>query len=266
MDSAYGLSCIFVDRFYWGSEVAYNFNLTGNATQETVVLNSSSPNSYCYLMFYELSSTGTFTLDTTGGATDSASSTSLAGVALTLSSSSDFIAQAFRFTAGYSTSISTPYTQAGSGSGPAYGRFVYTTNATSGAAPILTDNRSAIAAVGAIAISTHSAGGAPQASIPVCTPGTGTYYNTQSVSCTNPGSAPALCYTTNGTTPATNGLSGCTTGTVVSGTISVTPTSGGTVLKVVAGGTGFLDSLVVSNTYTLPVATTPAGTPATCPS
>src|SRR2546430_702804 len=134
---------------------AYNFNLTGNATQETVVLNSSSPNSYCYLMFYELSSTGTFTLDTTGGATDSTSSTSLAGVALTLSSSSDFIAQAFRFTAGYSTSISTPYTQAGSGSGPAYGRFVYTTNATSGAAPILTDNRSAIAAVGAIAISTH---------------------------------------------------------------------------------------------------------------
>src|SRR5256885_6364266 len=43
----------------------------------------------------------------------------------------------------------------------------------------------------------------------------------------------------------------------------LTPTSGGTVLKVVAGGTGFLDSLVVSNTYTLPVASTPVCTPGT---
>jgi hypothetical protein len=45
---------------------AYNLALTGGVTTETVTLNSSSPNTYCYLVLYELSSTGTFSLDSTG--------------------------------------------------------------------------------------------------------------------------------------------------------------------------------------------------------
>src|SRR5256885_7811155 len=100
----------------------------------------------------------------------------------------------------------------------------------------------------------------PVASTPVCTPGTGTYYNTQSVSCTNPSSAPVVCYTTNGTTPATNGVTGCITGTVVSGSISITST--GTNLQVIAGGSGLTDSSPSSTTYTLIVAAptfSPAG-------
>jgi hypothetical protein len=132
---------------------AYNLNLAGNATQETVILNTSNPRSYCYLVFYELSSTGTFTLDATGGTTDSTPSFSLAGVALTLSGSRDFIVQAFRFTSGFSTSISSPYVQ--TPGNPAFARFVYANNVASGSAPTLTDNRNATAVVGAIAISVH---------------------------------------------------------------------------------------------------------------
>jgi hypothetical protein len=50
---------------------------------------------------------------------------------------------------------------------------------------------------------------------------------------------------------------------VVSGTISVTPVaSPGTTLKVVAGGTGYLDSSVTSNTYMTPSLTTPTLDPA----
>jgi hypothetical protein len=61
-----------------------------------------------------------------------------------------------------------------------------------------------------------------------------------------------MCLTTNGTTPATNGASGCTTGTLYSGAISISST--GTVLKIIAGGTGFTDGTVSSQTYTLTVA------------
>jgi hypothetical protein len=107
-------------------------------------------------------------------------------------------------------------------------------------------------------------GGNPQAGTPACTPGTGSYSGTQPVSCTNPSSAPEECYTLNGTTPVTNGPSGpvgCAVGTLVSGSISVTPTGGaGTVLLVVAGGTGFSDSAPASNTYTLSGTSTPPNT------
>lgn len=57
-----------------------------------------------------------------------------------------------------------------------------------------------------------------------------------------------LCYTTNGTTPATNGSTGCTTGTLYSAAVSVAASE---TLKAVAGGTGFLDSSVSSAAYTI---------------
>jgi hypothetical protein len=62
-----------------------------------------------------------------------------------------------------------------------------------------------------------------------------------------------MCFTTNGTTPATNGGSGCTTGTHYTGAISIT--ANGTTLEVIAGGTGFTDGTVDAETYTLTVAT-----------
>jgi Chitobiase/beta-hexosaminidase C-terminal domain len=92
----------------------------------------------------------------------------------------------------------------------------------------------------------------PTAGTPSCTPPGGTYNATLSVSCSVSGGAPVMCYSTS-TTPATNGGSGCSTGTLYSGAISISST--GTVLKVIAGGTGFTDGTVDSGTYTLTVAT-----------
>jgi hypothetical protein len=91
------------------------------------------------------------------------------------------------------------------------------------------------------------------AGTPSCSPVGGTYNATQSVSCSVTGGAPVMCFTTNGTTPATNGGSGCTTGTLYSGAISISTTA--TTLKAIAGGTGFTDGTVASQTYTLTVAT-----------
>lgn len=89
-------------------------------------------------------------------------------------------------------------------------------------------------------------GGTPTAATPACLPAGGVV--PQTVTCTDSSSGAILCYTTNGTTPATNGAAGCTTGTLYAGAISVTvPTT----LSVIAGGTGFLDSAVASFAYTL---------------
>ena len=87
-----------------------------------------------------------------------------------------------------------------------------------------------------------------QGSPPAFSPVAGTYTSIQSVTLTNPSSTPVRCYTTNGTTPATNGGSGCTTGTLYSGAISVGVTQ---TIKAVAGGTGWTDSTVASALYTI---------------
>lgn len=83
---------------------------------------------------------------------------------------------------------------------------------------------------------------------PVCSPGSGTYAYTQSVSCTEASFGAEMCYTTNGTTPVTDTGTGCTTGTKYSGTISVPTTE---TLKIVGGGTGYTDSSVASYNYTI---------------
>jgi hypothetical protein len=93
--------------------------------------------------------------------------------------------------------------------------------------------------------------GDPTADTPSCTPGAGSYSSAQSVTCSTGSSGAIMCYTTNGSTPVTNGISGCTTGTLYSGAISVTSSL---TLQVVAGGTGFLDSSVFSAAYTITLA------------
>jgi hypothetical protein len=99
----------------------------------------------------------------------------------------------------------------------------------------------------------------PTASTPTFSPASGSYAGTQSVTITSV-TGPVKCYTTNGATPATNGTTGCTTGTPYSGAISVTST---TTLKAVAGGTGFYDSAVAVATYTIGgTASAPNFTPA----
>jgi hypothetical protein len=94
-----------------------------------------------------------------------------------------------------------------------------------------------------------------QASQPSCTPGTGTYTGTQSVTCTNPNSGTTvMCYATGSTTPVTNGLgTGCTTGTQYTSAISV---SASETLNVVAGTSTLSDSSEVSYVYTINSAST----------
>jgi hypothetical protein len=86
----------------------------------------------------------------------------------------------------------------------------------------------------------------PTAGTPVCTPAGGTYGSTQSVTCTASPST-VICYSTS-TTPATNGGSGCTTGTLYSGAISVGSTA---TYYFIAGGTGYVDGPVSNYSYTI---------------
>lgn len=96
-------------------------------------------------------------------------------------------------------------------------------------------------------IGAYEIAGVPQATTPSCSPIGGTYLVTQSVTCSTP-AGPVICYTTDGSTPATNGTSGCTTGTLYSGAITVSATE---TLKAIAGGTGYTDSLVATYSYTI---------------
>lgn len=97
------------------------------------------------------------------------------------------------------------------------------------------------------------------AATPTFNPLAGTYPSTQSVALSTTSSGAIICYTTNGTNPATNGSSGCTTGSLYSTAISV---SSSETVKAVAGGTGFNDSAVGSAAY---VIRTSASTPTFSP-
>lgn len=96
-------------------------------------------------------------------------------------------------------------------------------------------------------IGAFQAGGTPTAVAPSFSPVAGTYSTTQTLTISTT-SGGVICYTTNGTTPATNGTTGCTTGTLYSGTISVAVN---TTFKAIAGGTGFVDSSVSAAAYVL---------------
>jgi hypothetical protein len=101
-------------------------------------------------------------------------------------------------------------------------------------------------------------GGTPQASTPTFSPVSGSYGSTQTVTI-SASTGGVICYATSGT-PATNGTTGCTTGTLYSGTVSVAATE---TLYAVAGGTGYTDSSVGSAAYTISAGGTPlpVGTP-----
>jgi hypothetical protein len=102
-------------------------------------------------------------------------------------------------------------------------------------------------------------GGTPPANPPVFTPGAGTYTSTQTVTASNPSTAPTGCFTVNGSTPATNGTTGCTTGALYFSSISVATSEA---VKMVWGGTGFTDSSVTSAAYVIaPVISTPTASP-----
>lgn len=97
------------------------------------------------------------------------------------------------------------------------------------------------------------------ATVPGLTPGAGTYFSTQSVTASTPSPGAIMCFTIDGSTPITDGASGCTHGTLYTGAISV---SSSETIKIVAGGTGYTDSSVAVAAYTITsVAATPTFSP-----
>lgn len=104
---------------------------------------------------------------------------------------------------------------------------------------------------------TYTIGGTSAASTPTFSPAAGTYTGAQSVTLSTSSAGAAMCYTTDGSSPSTNGSSGCAHGTLYSSAIVV---SASETVKAVAGGTGYTDSSVGSATYTIK-ATTPSFSP-----
>jgi len=119
---------------------------------------------------------------------------------------------------------------------------------------------STIAAPGSVTLTpgemkllTWNVSGTPTAATPTFAPPAGTYTSAQSVAITA-STGSVICVSTT-TTPATNGTTGCTTGTLYTGPITV---SASETINAVAGGTGFLDSAVGSATYTITAPALPA--------
>jgi hypothetical protein len=107
----------------------------------------------------------------------------------------------------------------------------------------------------------------PQATSPSCTPGSGSSSSPITVTCSNPNSGTTImCYTENGTTPATNGTgTACSSGTALSGASgNITISSTTATLNVVAGTSTLSDSTVSSyGAYIIgTVLPTPAFSPA----
>lgn len=92
----------------------------------------------------------------------------------------------------------------------------------------------------------------PAATTPTFSPIAGTYTSVQSVTISTT-AGPVICYNTTGS-PATNGATGCTAGTLYVGAVSVTSSE---TLYAVAGGTGYTDSAVASAAYVINVVTGP---------
>jgi hypothetical protein len=92
------------------------------------------------------------------------------------------------------------------------------------------------------------------ASSPTFSPAAGTYTGSQNVALSSATSGAIICYSTTGS-PATNGSTGCASGTLYAGPLTV---SSNETIYAVAGGKGFNDSSVASGAYVIqPPATTP---------
>jgi hypothetical protein len=95
----------------------------------------------------------------------------------------------------------------------------------------------------AVGAASYVIASATMAAAPTCSPAGGTFAATQNPTCSTTSAGAVQCWTLDGSTPITNGASGCTHGTLYSGAIPVTVNS---TLMIVAGGTTYIDSLVSS--------------------
>jgi hypothetical protein len=131
------------------SYCAWGTPYTSSPTTLTITLGSSATVSGFY---YEgnWSGTGSCTLDTAGTQSNSTASTSMPGVPLSITGTSDFIVQLLMTAGGTPSSISSPYGYFHSGSFRGTGAFI---NAGSGAAPTFTNSTSQTSIVAALALS-----------------------------------------------------------------------------------------------------------------
>ena len=86
---------------------------------------------------------------------------------------------------------------------------------------------------------------------PVFSPPAGTYTSPQSVTISDGTAGATICYTTDGSTPTTNGSGTCTHGTTFSAAFSVGVTE---TIEAIATAAGFPDSAVATATYTIAAA------------
>jgi hypothetical protein len=100
----------------------------------------------------------------------------------------------------------------------------------------------------------------PTASTPTFSPAAGTYSGSQNVALSTATSGGGICYNTTGS-PATNGSTGCASGTRYAGPVTV---SSNETLYAVAGAAGYEASTMASSTYVIqpPTATPPIFSPA----
>jgi len=89
-----------------------------------------------------------------------------------------------------------------------------------------------------------------QGSAPTFSPAAGAYYIAQTVTITQAQSL-AMCYTTNGATPLSNGSGSCSTGTLYSGPITVSATE---TVKAIGMASGWTDSSAGIAAYTIDAA------------
>jgi hypothetical protein len=93
----------------------------------------------------------------------------------------------------------------------------------------------------------YAEGSTTQASSPTFSPTAGTYSGAQSITLSSATAGAAICYNTTGS-PATNGSTGCASGTLYTGPVTVSTSE---TLYAVAGGTGHNDSAVGSAPYVI---------------
>jgi hypothetical protein len=93
----------------------------------------------------------------------------------------------------------------------------------------------------------YTVGSTTQAASPTFSPAGGTYSGSQSVTLSTASSGAVICYNTTGS-PATNGSTGCASGTLYAGPVTV---SSSETLYAVDGGTGYTDSPVGSASYVI---------------
>jgi chitobiase/beta-hexosaminidase-like protein len=97
---------------------------------------------------------------------------------------------------------------------------------------------------------------------PTMSPGAGSYSGSQTVTVTNPNASGVVCYTTNGTTPATNGDgTTCATGTAFTASTSNITVSTTQTVKAIAGTSTVSDSQVNQQPFTISGGAAPATAP-----